>query len=81
MTRPHSCDNDHVSIWNINRLANGLIVSYLESSIYTTLGMMLLVRGAALYYVGGAPQGYLTENWRAFGRNYFENVPVFGRVP
>ena len=31
--------------------------------------------------MGGAPQGYLTDNWRAFGRNYFENVPVFERVP
>src|SRR4030042_6277983 len=47
----------------------------------TTVGMMFLVRGAALYYVGGAPQGYLTDNWRAFGRNYFENVPVFERIP
>ncbi len=63
-------------------LVNGLVVSYLKvPSFITTLGMMLLVRGAALYYVGGAPQGYLTDNWRAFGRNYFENVPVFGRVP
>ncbi len=63
-------------------LVNGLIVSYLKiPSFITTLGMMLLVRGGALYYVGGAPQGYLTDNWRAFGRNYIENVPVFGRVP
>jgi ribose transport system permease protein len=63
-------------------MANGLIVSYLKvPSFITTLGMMLLVRGSALYYVGGAPQGYLTDNWRAFGRNYFENVPIFGRVP
>ena len=63
-------------------LLNGLIVSYLKvPSFITTLGMMLLVRGSALYYVGGAPQGYLTDNWRAFGRNYFENVPVFERVP
>ncbi len=63
-------------------LTNGLIVSYLKvPSFITTLGMMLLVRGAALYYVGGAPQGYLTDNWRAFGRNYIENVPLFGRVP
>lgn len=63
-------------------LLNGLIVSYLKvPSFITTLGMMLLVRGGALYYVGGAPQGYLTDNWRAFGRNYFENVPLFGRVP
>ena len=63
-------------------LLNGLIVSYLKvPSFITTLGMMLLVRGFALYYVGGAPQGYLTDNWRAFGRNYIENVPVFERVP
>jgi ribose transport system permease protein len=63
-------------------LANGLIVSYLKvPSFITTLGMMLLVRGYALYYVGGAPQGYLTDIWRAFGRNYIENVPVFERVP
>ncbi len=63
-------------------LVNGLVVSYLKvPSFITTLGMMLLVRGGALYYVGGAPQGYLTDNWRAFGRNYIENVPIFGRVP
>ncbi len=63
-------------------LTNGLVVSYLKvPSFITTLGMMLVVRGSALYYVGGAPQGYLTDNWRAFGRNYFENVPVFERIP
>jgi ribose transport system permease protein len=63
-------------------LVNGLVVSYLRvPSFITTLGMMLIVRGSALYWVGGAPQGYLTDNWRAFGRNYIENVPLFGRVP
>ena len=63
-------------------MVNGLVVSYLKvPSFITTLGMMLLVRGGALYYVGGAPQGYLTDNWRAFGRNYIENVPLFSRVP
>ncbi len=63
-------------------MLNGLIISYLKvPSFITTLGMMLLVRGYALYYVGGAPQGYLTDNWRAYGRNYFENVPFFERVP
>ncbi len=61
---------------------NGTVVNYLKvPSFIVTLGMMLLVRGGALYWVGGAPQGYLTDNWRAFGRNYFENVPLFGRVP
>jgi len=63
-------------------LVNGLVVSYLKvPSFIATLGMMLLVRGSALYWVGGAPQGYLTDNWRAFGRNYIENVPLFGRIP
>ena len=63
-------------------LVNGLVVTYGKvPSFITTLGMMLLVRGSALYYVGGAPQGYLTDNWRAFGRNYIENFPIFGRVP
>jgi ribose transport system permease protein len=63
-------------------MVNGLVVSYLKvPSFIATLGMMLLVKGGALYWVGGAPQGYLTDNWRQFGRNYIENVPVFGRVP
>jgi ribose transport system permease protein len=63
-------------------LTNGLIVSYLRvPSFIATLGMMLLVKGGALYWVGGAPKGYLTDNWRQFGRNYIEGVPVLGRVP
>jgi ribose transport system permease protein len=63
-------------------LVNGLVVNYLKvPSFIATLGMMLVVRGGALYYVGGAPQGYLTDNWRAFGRNYIEKVPLLGRVP
>jgi ribose transport system permease protein len=63
-------------------LTNGLVVSYLRvPSFIATLGMMLLVRGGALYWVGGAPKGYLTDNWRAFGRNYIENVPIVGRFP
>ncbi len=61
---------------------NGLIVSYLKvPSFITTLGMMMIVRGSALYYVGGAPQGYLTDNFRAFGRNYIQDVPFFTRIP
>jgi len=63
-------------------LVNGFVVSYLKiPSFIATLGMMLLVKGGALYWVGGAPRGYLTENWRAFGRGYFENVPLVGRFP
>jgi ribose transport system permease protein len=63
-------------------LVNGLVVSYLKiPSFIATLGMLLLVKGGALYWVGGAPRGYLTDNWRVFGRGYFENVPLIGRFP
>lgn len=63
-------------------LVNGFVVSYLKiPSFIATLGMMLLVKGGALYWVGGAPRGYLTDNWREFGRGYFENVPLVERFP
>jgi ribose transport system permease protein len=63
-------------------LVNGFVVSYLKiPSFIATLGMMLLVKGGPLYWVGGAPRGYLTENWREFGRGYFENVPLVERFP
>lgn len=63
-------------------LVNGLVVSFLKiPSFIATLGMMLLVKGGTLYWVGGAPRGYLTDNWRAFGRGYFENFPIVGRFP
>lgn len=63
-------------------LINGLVVSFLKvPSFIATLGMMLLVKGGALFWVGGAPRGYLTDNWRAFGKNYFENIPIVGKFP
>jgi ribose transport system permease protein len=63
-------------------LTNGLVVSFLRvPSLIATLGMALLVKGAALYWCGGAPKGYFTDNWRFFGRGYFENVPIFGQFP
>jgi ribose transport system permease protein len=63
-------------------LANGLLVSFLKvPSFITTLGMMLIVRGIALYWVGGAPKGYFTDNWRMWGRGYIENVPLVDRFP
>ena len=63
-------------------LVNGVVVSFLKvPSFIATLGMMLVVRGAALYWVGGAPKGYFTDNFRMWGRDYIENVPIFGRFP
>lgn len=63
-------------------LINGLVVSFLKvPSFIATLGMMLLVKGGALFWVGGAPRGYLTDNWRSFGKDYFENIPIVGKFP
>lgn len=63
-------------------LMNGLVVNFLKiPSFIATLGMMLLVKGGALFWVGGAPRGYLTDNWRVFGKAYFENIPLVGRIP
>ncbi len=63
-------------------LVNGFTVSVLKvPSFIVTLGMLLLLRGMALYWVGGAPKGYFTDNFRVFGRGYIENVPIFGRFP
>lgn len=63
-------------------LVNGFVVSFLKvPSLIATLGMLLLLKGGGLYWTGGAPKGYLTENWRFFGRGYIENVPLVGRFP
>jgi ribose transport system permease protein len=63
-------------------LVNGFVVSYLKvPSLIATLGMLLLLKGGGLYWTGGAPKGYLTENWRFFGRGYIENIPIIGRFP
>lgn len=63
-------------------LANGIAVSILKvPSLIATLGMLLLLKGGGLYWTGGAPKGYLTDNWRFFGRASIENVPLIGRIP
>ena len=63
-------------------LTNGLIVSYLKvPSFIATLGMLLIIKGATLYWSGGAPRGYLTDNFRVFGRGNLDNVPFVDRFP
>jgi ribose transport system permease protein len=63
-------------------LVNGISVSYLKvPSLIATLGTLLIVRGLGLYWSGGAPRGYLTDNFRAFGRGFIEDLPVIGRFP
>ncbi len=63
-------------------LLNGFIVSYLNvPSLIATLGMLLTLRGAGLYWTGGAPRGYLTDNFRMFGRGWIEPFPFIERFP
>jgi ribose transport system permease protein len=63
-------------------LLNGFIVSYLNvPSLIATLGMLLALRGAGLYWTGGAPRGYLTDNFRMFGRGWIEPFPLIERFP
>lgn len=62
--------------------ANGAIVGWLKvPSIIATLGMMLVLRGVSLLWSGGSPRGYLPDNFRAFGRLVFHDVPVTGTLP
>jgi ribose transport system permease protein len=61
---------------------NGLIVTVLKvPSIIATLGMLLSLNGAALMWSGGAPRGYLPENFRALGRLVFQDIPIIGILP
>ncbi|MGQ9851361.1 MAG: ABC transporter permease [Aggregatilineaceae bacterium] len=63
-------------------LFNGLVVSYLRvSSFITTLGMLIAIKGAALLWSGGAPAGYLPDNFRVFGRETLQDVPYLGELP
>ncbi len=57
---------------------NGLVVSLLRvPSIIATLGMMISVNGAGLYWSGGSARGYLPDAYRVLGRG---NLPAIGPV-
>lgn len=63
-------------------IINGFVVSYLKvPSIIATLGTLLSVKGAAMMWSGGAPQGYLPDNLRMFGRMVIRPIPVIGSLP
>ena len=63
-------------------LTNGLVVSKLKvPSILATLGMLLVLNGAALIWSGGSPRGALPENFRMWGRLVFRDVPLLGTLP
>jgi ribose transport system permease protein len=63
-------------------LVNGLVVTFLKvPSIIATLGALLSIKGIALAWSGGSPQGYLPENFRQFGRLALQNLPVIEMLP
>ncbi|MBO6815833.1 MAG: ABC transporter permease [Rhizobiaceae bacterium] len=63
-------------------VANAFVVSYLKvPSIIATLGMMITLSGIALTWSGGAPRGYLPENFRFFGRYLIKDVPLIQLLP
>ena len=63
-------------------LINGIAVAYLKvPSIIATLGTLLSVNGVAMMWSGGSPRGYLPDNFRAFGRFVFRDIPLVGQLP
>ncbi len=61
---------------------NALVVSWLKvPSIIATLGMMITLSGVALTWSGGAPRGYLPENFRFFGRYLIKELPLIKILP
>jgi ribose transport system permease protein len=63
-------------------LINGLVTTRLRvPSFITTLGMLLILQGAVLFWTGGAPRGSLPENFRVFGRRGIEGIPVIEQLP
>lgn len=63
-------------------LFNGLVVARLHvPSIITTLGTLLMVKGLAMVWSGGAPSSSLPDNLREIGRGRISGVPVVGSLP
>ena len=63
-------------------LVNGVVTTRLKvPSFITTLGMLLILRGAVFYWTGGAPTGALTEEFRLWGRQGIEGIPGINEFP
>ena len=63
-------------------IVNGIVTTRLHvPSFITTLGMLLILEGAVLYWSGGAPRGSLPDNFRVFGRRGIEDVPFVEQLP
>jgi ribose transport system permease protein len=63
-------------------LINGLVVSFLRvPSFIVTLGMMLALLGAVLYWTGGAATGNPADSFREVGRGGIRDIPVLEILP
>lgn len=63
-------------------LVNGLIVTLLKvPSFIATLGMMLALLGATLYWTGGAATGNPADGFRQIGRGGVRGIPVIDILP
>ncbi|MGW9630584.1 ABC transporter permease [Agromyces sp. NPDC055520] len=63
-------------------LVNGLIVTLLKvPSFIATLGMMLALLGATLYWTGGAATGNPADGFREIGRGGIRGLPVIEILP
>jgi ribose transport system permease protein len=63
-------------------LFNGFCTTILRvPSFIVTLAMLLILSGAVFLWTGGAPVGDLADNFRTFGREGIEGVPVIEEIP
>jgi ribose transport system permease protein len=63
-------------------LTNGFITTRLGvPSFITTLGMLLILNGLTLRWIGGTPKGSLPDNFRQWGRTGFGDLPWLGQMP
>ena len=61
---------------------NGAVVCFLKvPSLIATLGMMITLNGLVFLWSGGAPRGYLPDEFRWFGRALIRDVPLLGFIP
>jgi ribose transport system permease protein len=63
-------------------LFNGFVSTILRvPSFITTLGMLLILKGAVFLWTNGSPKGALSDNFRSIGRQGIEGVPVIDQLP
>src|SRR5690606_21778249 len=63
-------------------LVNGLATTFLRvPSFIVTLGMMLALLGAVMFWTGGAATGNPADEFRQIGRGGWREVPVLDFVP